>query len=671
VIGRTFSYELLRAVVDLEDEALLNAVDEAGRAHLLSSGPQGLTFAHELVRQTLLGQLSLPRRQRLHLRAGEALEAVYSLSLEQHLAELADHFQMAGAAAPASKTFEYSSGAGDAARLVFAWDQTVHYYQTAIESLEASGIGDDARGCDLRLDLAAAMLPAGQPRRAVEAILPEAFALAEALGDSRRASRSSVLALEALHRFGALWIRDSAEWREWSHRLDAHAAPGTAERVIADVATADTLAARNLFSQAAPLYERALALARRLDNADALIETVCQRLGIGPAPGDLAGYTALADEFWTWPVGGTNTSSMIRLLLYAGWHFLDSGDAAKADDAWRRLTALATQTRDTNAALYVLRTEIMTATLQGKLEAALDGTNRLTNRAGPASRVLGNQFASTALIWLARYLGRPQAAYDMLPSATADSELVVSSARVFLLSALGRLTEARELLRQVLGDDGAAFSLDAGMITSRLVYLLEAAVILEDRRATAFLAQRLEPAADAAVADTALTSVARHLGTASTLLHEPEAARNYYHRALEISQKVQFRPEVALTRLQLGELLLKQYPRERAEAIRQLDLAIPEFEAMGMQPALSRALRLRGRRRPRVEAKKPRYPDGLSEREVELLRLIAMGKSNQQIAEELVISVNTVTNHITNIFNKSGSTNRTEAAAYAHKHGLI
>ena len=63
-------------------------------------------------------------------------------------------------------------------------------------------------------------------------------------------------------------------------------------------------------------------------------------------------------------------------------------------------------------------------------------------------------------------------------------------------------------------------------------------------------------------------------------------------------------------------------------------------------------------------------PDGLTPREIEVLRLIANGRSNREIATELVISFNTVTNHVKNILGKTGCANRTEAAAYAIPRGL-
>jgi DNA-binding NarL/FixJ family response regulator len=66
-----------------------------------------------------------------------------------------------------------------------------------------------------------------------------------------------------------------------------------------------------------------------------------------------------------------------------------------------------------------------------------------------------------------------------------------------------------------------------------------------------------------------------------------------------------------------------------------------------------------------------RLPDGLSAREVEVLRLLAAGTSNREIAAALVLSLNTVYRHVSNIFAKTGAANRTEAALYALRHGLV
>jgi two-component system, NarL family, response regulator len=66
----------------------------------------------------------------------------------------------------------------------------------------------------------------------------------------------------------------------------------------------------------------------------------------------------------------------------------------------------------------------------------------------------------------------------------------------------------------------------------------------------------------------------------------------------------------------------------------------------------------------------PSYLDNLSQREVDVLRLIVAGKSNRDIAETLYISLSTVASHVRHILTKTKTTNRTEVAAYAMQHGL-
>lgn len=89
------------------------------------------------------------------------------------------------------------------------------------------------------------------------------------------------------------------------------------------------------------------------------------------------------------------------------------------------------------------------------------------------------------------------------------------------------------------------------------------------------------------------TCVPRHLGAAAALLGRHEEARKYYGEALKVTTEMRFRPELALTRLQLAELLLKHYPEEKADALDHLDFAIEEFREMKMQPSLERALKHR------------------------------------------------------------------------------
>ncbi len=185
-----------------------------------------------------------------------------------------------------------------------------------------------------------------------------------------------------------------------------------------------------------------------------------------------------------------------------------------------------------------------------------------------------------------------------------------------VLAHLGRVSEARDELHRFLNDYHIGPEEDetpAGV----LLRLLESALLVNAREVVAFLARRLAPVASSAICDQVeLTCVARHLGAAAAFLGEPEQARIYYHQALEVCEQIRFRPEIALTRLGLAELLLEEavsYQRSaintppasgdgggltadrlKAEGLAHLDFAIAEFRDMKMQPALERALKHKG-----------------------------------------------------------------------------
>ena len=100
-----------------------------------------------------------------------------------------------------------------------------------------------------------------------------------------------------------------------------------------------------------------------------------------------------------------------------------------------------------------------------------------------------------------------------------------------------------------------------------------------------------------------------------------------------------------------------------------LDESLAISTELGMRPLMERVVALKQR----VEAQPaaiPAYPDGLTQREVEVLRLVAAGKSNPEIGEMLFISPRTVTTHVSNILNKVNAANRAEASTYAAHQGL-
>jgi DNA-binding NarL/FixJ family response regulator len=101
-----------------------------------------------------------------------------------------------------------------------------------------------------------------------------------------------------------------------------------------------------------------------------------------------------------------------------------------------------------------------------------------------------------------------------------------------------------------------------------------------------------------------------------------------------------------------------------------LDEALAISGELGMRPLMERAVALQERAQSRP-ARAPEYPSGLTQREVEVLSLLAQGRSNRQIAEELIVAEGTTRRHVANIYQKIGVSNRSEATRYALREGLL
>lgn len=149
VLGREFEFEVLAAMVDDSDQALA-AIEEAIERGLLIETRQrrvpSYAFTHALVRQTLYEEMTMPRKQKLHLRAAQAIETVHMRDLDSQVAALAIHYRTAGAAADTEKAIDYSIRAGRGAYSASAYEEAVIHLEAALQLIEEEDVCRDREG---------------------------------------------------------------------------------------------------------------------------------------------------------------------------------------------------------------------------------------------------------------------------------------------------------------------------------------------------------------------------------------------------------------------------------------------------------------------------------------------------------------------------------------------
>ena len=143
---------------------------------------------------------------------------------------------------------------------------------------------------------------------------------------------------------------------------------------------------------------------------------------------------------------------------------------------------------------------------------------------------------------------------------------------------------------------------------------------------------------------------------------DARAALTALRRAWSAWQELDAPHEAARTRALIG-LACRALGDEDGAAM-ELDAARWAFQELGAAPDVARidALALRAG---------AANAGGLTARELEVLRLVAAGKTNRAIATDLVLSEKTVARHVSNIFVKLGVSSRAAATAHAYEHGLV
>jgi ATP/maltotriose-dependent transcriptional regulator MalT len=218
----------------------------------------------------------------------------------------------------------------------------------------------------------------------------------------------------------------------------------------------------------------------------------------------------------------------------------------------------------------------------------------------------------------------------------------------------GRVTSAAGAIRRLVAEPRDPVH-RAQLLPAAVHVLVEAGDVAEARQLAlelATVAQRFGCPSSLAMAAMASGEGALAAGDASSAVVE-------LRRAIQIWSALDMPYEAACARVLLARALLALTDAE--SAARELATARRTFDGLGAVPALVEVDRLL----PRTT-----NPAGLTDREVEVLRLAAAGRSNAQIAAELVLSEKTVARHLSNIFTKIDVSSRTAAAAFAFEHGL-
>jgi DNA-binding CsgD family transcriptional regulator len=665
VIGREFDVRLVQELADVDEDELIAALEEAVRAGLVEEratrGMLRYRFAHTLFCQTLYEELIGPRRARLHQQVARTLETRYSNRLDRHAPELAEHFVHSTDAQDLAKAISYYELSAHAALAVTAFGEAVQYLERALDILEAIEPEAEERQFELLLELGEALIPARQPRRATEEIAPRALALAERLGDARRASRASQLALEGLTRYGGSAVEKSPMFREWADRADRYALPGTTERVHADNALANHMALTGEIRESVRLFERAWNLARQLGDPEAIHRTAWKILLWVDQTEDRS-LLAVADEALAYPREAVNPRTLGGVLWYSASVHLAEGQRERAEALVREVEPLAERSGDPGLVWRPIAWRIVECTLEGDLSGAVTAAGELVARAEELGMApLGRVQASWLVLRAKQYLGLPTTAEEDDLWVTFEGELILGPIRIVS----GRVEQARAALRDFLASDAVHRPTND---TRRRDWLgaLETATLLRDRKAAEVLRGRLANTTrwlGGCYGD--LTAIERVLGAAAALCDEPHVARQHYERALERMTTLRYRPELAMIHLQYAELLAREdSPGATSEAAEHLATAIPELRAMNMAPALEQALRLQET----LSGRKPRervQPDELTLREREVAARIAEGLSNREIAQRLVISETTVEVHVKHILSKLGFRSRAQVAVWA------
>ncbi|MGW7384072.1 helix-turn-helix transcriptional regulator [Streptomyces sp. NPDC054794] len=702
--GSTVEYRLLAAVARLAEDDLIEALRAAVNANILIAAPggDGYRFRHSLVREAVADDLLPGERSRLNRRYAEALEDDPTLvPADEGDMRLASYWYHAhdpakalpavlNASVAARRRHAYSEQLGLLERAMELWDTAPEDVRAALRPIDYAEVYPPC-GCD----------PATTPLRFLDLLAEAAFA-GRLCGERERALKITKRALRLLEDEGDQ-LRAAWFWTQRSSlvqslgRGDGWRELATAQELVRGLPPSEvhaevlgSVANWSMLHEPGPealaAAERAVRYARMVDAREIELNARVTLGGLRVDAGDVE--AGLADmyrvkeqaiqEGYTYVAGRAyvNLPSELESVGRSREAAPILEEGARFTRKFGLLGSEAWTWANLSESLYSL----------GRWEEAV-GAAATAARRGPSTKPLGT--AALCLAHLA--LGRGDLAESARQLAAArgyfgthdpmpQQWLPLARIAVGLAAAQGRLLDVRAEFDRAL---------EAGFPpgTHRYAWPLLLAA------ATAEADARTLPAARAGSADALdrIRGAAKRLTTGAPvwLAHDTwvraelrradgEDTPDTWSEVVTAYESLERPYDLARVRHRLAQALLSGGgDDERDRATELLRLAGAVADQLGARPLADSVALLAQRARlaltcaPRQTPADPVAALGLTSRERDVLRLVSVGRTNRQIAEELFISPKTASVHVSNILGKLGVAGRVEAAAVAHRLGLF